>query len=79
MNIRPAINSITVIPTPIIAFAAKYYNSCAFMFTASHNPPNYLGVKFIPDYGGPATTEITDEISSSPSFLIGVSNKSSLT
>ena len=52
-----------VIPTPIIAFAAKHYDACAFMFTASHNPPNYLGIKFIPDYGGPATTEITDAIS----------------
>lgn len=52
-----------VIPTPIIAFAAKYYNACAFMFTASHNPSEYLGVKFIPDYGGPATSEITNEIS----------------
>ena len=51
-----------VIPTPIVAFAAKHYNACAFMFTASHNPPEYLGVKFIPDYGGPATTEITDKI-----------------
>ena len=51
-----------VIPTPMIAFAAKHYNACAFMFTASHNPPEYLGVKFIPDYGGPATTEITDKI-----------------
>src|SRR5574344_851780 len=32
------------------------------MFTASHNPPEYLGMKFIPDYAGPATSEITDEI-----------------
>ena len=32
------------------------------MFTASHNPPEYLGMKFIPDYAGPATAEITDEI-----------------
>ena len=51
-----------IIPTPIIAFCAKHYNACAFMFTASHNPPEYLGVKFIPDYGGPATSEITDII-----------------
>ena len=51
-----------VIPTPMVAFAAKHYDACALMFTASHNPPNYLGVKFIPDYGGPATTEITDAI-----------------
>ena len=32
------------------------------MFTASHNPPEYLGLKFIPDYAGPATSEITDKI-----------------
>src|SRR5574344_2431713 len=32
------------------------------MFTASHNPPEYLGMKFIPDYAGPATSAITDEI-----------------
>ena len=49
-----------VIPTPMVAFAAKYYDACAFMFTASHNPPEYWGVKFIPDYGGPATSEITE-------------------
>ena len=51
-----------VIPTPMVAFAAKHYDACAFMFTASHNPPEYLGLKFIPDYGGPATSEITDKI-----------------
>jgi phosphomannomutase len=32
------------------------------MFTASHNPPEYLGMKFIPDYAGPATSDITDNI-----------------
>ncbi|MBR1943761.1 phosphoglucomutase/phosphomannomutase family protein [bacterium] len=51
-----------VIPTPVLAFNAKYLNACAIMFTASHNPPEYLGLKFIPDYAGPATSEITDEI-----------------
>lgn len=51
-----------VIPTPVLAFNAKYLDACAIMFTASHNPPEYLGIKFIPDYAGPATTEITDEI-----------------
>lgn len=52
----------TVIPTPVLAFNAKHLNACAIMFTASHNPPEYLGIKFIPDYAGPATSEITDEI-----------------
>ena len=51
-----------VIPTPVLAFNAKELDACAVMFTASHNPPEYLGIKFIPDYAGPATSEITDEI-----------------
>ena len=51
-----------VVPTPVIAYCAKLYDSNAIMFTASHNPPEYLGIKFIPDYAGPATNEITNEI-----------------
>ena len=51
-----------IIPTPVLAFQAKELNACALMFTASHNPPEYLGLKFIPDYAGPATSEITDKI-----------------
>lgn len=52
-----------VVPTPVIAYSAKLYAANALMFTASHNPPQYLGIKFIPDYAGPATTEITNAIS----------------
>ncbi len=51
-----------VVPTPILAYSAKLYNACAIMFTASHNPPKYLGMKFIPDYAGPATDKITKTI-----------------
>ncbi len=51
-----------VVPTPVLAYNAKLMNACAIMFTASHNPPEYLGIKFIPDYAGPATAEITDAI-----------------
>lgn len=51
-----------VLPTPVLAYGAKIHNACAIMFTASHNPPKYLGMKFIPDYAGPATSEITDKI-----------------
>ena len=51
-----------IVPTPILAYNAKIKNAVAIMFTASHNPPEYLGMKFIPDYAGPATSEITNEI-----------------
>lgn len=51
-----------IVPTPILAYNAKALNACAIMFTASHNPAEYLGMKFIPDYAGPATQEITDKI-----------------
>ena len=51
-----------VVATPVLAYSAKAMNACAVMFTASHNPPEYLGMKFIPDYAGPATSEITAEI-----------------
>ncbi|MBR1754582.1 phosphoglucomutase/phosphomannomutase family protein [bacterium] len=53
-----------VVPTPVLAYGCKVHNACAIMFTASHNPPEYLGMKFIPDFAGPATSEITDELTS---------------
>ncbi|PSP21229.1 MAG: phosphoglucosamine mutase [Cyanobacteria bacterium SW_8_48_13] len=50
-------------PTPVIAYNARHIDCAgALMFTASHNPPPYCGIKYIPDYAGPATTEITDTI-----------------
>jgi phosphomannomutase len=50
-------------PTPVIAYQARALNSAgALMFTASHNPAPYCGIKYIPDYAGPATPEITDTI-----------------
>ena len=50
-------------PTPVTAFAIKEYNTAgAIMLTASHNPPEYNGIKFIPEYAGPALPHITEEI-----------------
>ena len=51
-----------IVPTPVLAYNALFRSACAIMFTASHNPPEYLGMKFIPDYAGPATSDITDAI-----------------
>lgn len=49
-------------PTPAVAFTGRLIGGGAIMITASHNPPEYSGIKFIPEFGGPAPTEVTDRI-----------------
>ncbi len=50
-------------PTPLVAHAIVERDLLGgFAITASHNPPEYNGVKFIPDDGAPALPEVTDAI-----------------
>lgn len=50
-------------PTPTISWYVQSNNlDGGLILTASHNPPNYNGLKFNSRNGAPATTEITEEI-----------------
>ena len=52
-------------PTPVTAWNVVDRDLAgAVVITASHNPPEYNGVKFIPSDGAPALPEVTDEIES---------------
>ncbi len=50
-------------PTPLVAHAIVERDLAGGLaITASHNPPEYNGVKFIPEDGAPALPEVTDAI-----------------
>jgi alpha-D-glucose phosphate-specific phosphoglucomutase len=50
-------------PTPVVAWEQiRRGLDGAINFTASHNPPEYGGLKFNPHWGGPATKDITRDI-----------------
>jgi phosphoglucomutase len=51
------------IPTPVLAFEIRRRKAAgAVNFTASHNPPQYLGIKFSTSDGAPALPETTERI-----------------
>lgn len=51
------------VPTPVLAFEIRRRGAAgAVNFTASHNPPQYLGIKFSTADGAPALPEVTRKI-----------------
>lgn len=51
------------VPTPVLAFEIRRRRAAgAVNFTASHNPPQYLGIKFSTSDGAPALPEITSKV-----------------
>jgi phosphomannomutase len=61
-GIRP-IRADGPVPTPVASFAVRQRRAAAGMiFTASHNPPQYQGLKIVAPWGGGATEEITRKL-----------------
>ncbi|MGB8262007.1 MAG: phosphoglucomutase/phosphomannomutase family protein [Terracidiphilus sp.] len=57
-------------PTPAIAYAVRALKtSGAINFTASHNPPEYNGIKFSTHDGAPALPEVTKQIEAAAAAL----------
>ena len=53
----------TYVPTPVVSWhIAKNKLHGGIILTASHNPPQYNGLKFNPTNGAPAPTEITSKL-----------------
>ena len=50
-------------PTPVVAWTVTDRGLAgALQVTASHNPPSYNGIKFVPDDGAPASAAVTDRL-----------------
>ena len=59
----PALLAPKACPTPVISYAVPREGAAgAVMITASHNPPEWNGVKFKPHYGGSASAEIVAKL-----------------
>src|SRR5712692_10772162 len=58
-----AIQSARPVPTPVLAFEIRRQAAAGGVnFTASHNPSQYLGIKFSTAEGAPALPEVTGRI-----------------
>lgn len=60
------------VPTPVIAYEIiRQGLAGGINFTASHNPPEYNGIKFSSSSGGPALPETTSEIERRANAILG--------
>jgi len=68
------------VPTPVVAFEIIRRKAAGGInFTASHNPPEYNGLKFSPAWGGPALPETTKDIETRANALLEKNSIPSMT
>lgn len=61
------------VPTPTVAHAIRSLKTDGAMnFTASHNPPEYQGIKFSTPDGAPALPEVTGKIEAALNETVGL-------
>jgi len=70
------IRSHTYAPTPVISYTILQHNKekaivDGIVVTPSHNPPEDGGFKYNPPHGGPADTQVTQEIEARANELLG--------
>jgi alpha-D-glucose phosphate-specific phosphoglucomutase len=59
------------VPTPVVSYEIiRRKAGGGINFTASHNPPEYNGLKFSPAWGGPALPETTKDIENRANALL---------
>ena len=62
--------SVEPVPTPVASYAVMDMKTAgAVVITASHNPANWNGFKFKPEYAGSATPEITAQLEANISAI----------
>ena len=75
-GVRVRIQSNSYTPTPVISHAIlthnKHHNDLAdgIVITPSHNPPEDGGIKYNPPKGGPADTDITNQVAARANELL---------
>ena len=67
------------VPTPVVSFEIIRRKAAGGInFTASHNPPEYNGLKFSPAWGGPALPETTTDIEARANALLDKNGTASM-
>jgi phosphomannomutase len=63
-------------PTPLVSWYIERMNlSGGLILTASHNPPDYNGIKFNPSNGAPAPKDVTDFLETRSNYHLTNPNK----
>ncbi|MBI4310196.1 MAG: phosphoglucomutase/phosphomannomutase family protein, partial [Chloroflexi bacterium] len=68
----PTLLTTQAAPTPVVSYNIVHHQAGgAAMITASHNPPQWNGFKYTPDYAGSASQEVVDALEREIALALG--------